>query len=98
MADYDCGYCSKSIEHGGKCEYWAYNCPFNVVQHYDSEQLKQMREAVKGVNEAIEKLVELDTDEWMEDEIHSLKSSIGDLEDKISERLENEWNRISSKA
>ena len=95
MADYDCDYCSKSVECGGKCNRFEYNCPFTIVEKYDSEKLKSIRVAIGKISEAIEQLKELDTEDYMEDEINSVSFQLSLLEDKIDEDIEREWNEIS---
>lgn len=94
MADYDCEYCSKSTDCGGKCNRFEYNCPFLIVEKYDSEKLKLIREVVEEISESIERLRELDSEEYMEDEISSIKFQLSLFEDKISEDTEKEWNAI----
>ena len=71
MADCDCEYCSKSIDCGGKCNRFEYNCPLSI-----------------------ERLRELDREEYMEDEISSIKFQLSLFEDKISEDTEKEWDAI----
>lgn len=94
MACYDCEDCSRSVEYGGKCKRFEYNCPFGIVENYDSEKLKSIREAIKTISEAIDRLKELDSEEYMEDEISSLKSQLSMLEDKVDEDTEKEWDEI----
>lgn len=94
MADCDCEYCSKSIDCGGKCNRFEYNCPFLIVEKYDFETLKLIREVVEDISESIERLRELDREEYMEDEISSIKFQLSLFKDKISEDTEKEWNAI----
>ena len=96
MACYDCEDCSKSVQNGGKCKRFDYNCPFLVVDEYDSEKLKAIRETVKSISDAIEQLKELDTEYYMEDEIRSIKFQLSLLEDKVDEDTEKEWNEITA--
>ena len=49
MACYDCEDCSRSIEYGGKCKRFEYNCPFTIVEKYDSEKLKSVRVAIDKI-------------------------------------------------
>lgn len=95
MACYDCEDCSRSIGYGGKCKRFEYNCPFTIVEKYDSEKLKSIRVAIGKISEAIEQLKELDTEDYMEDEINSVAFQLSILEDKIDEDIEKEWNEIS---
>ena len=95
MACYDCEDCSRSVEYGGKCEHFEYNCPFLIVEKYDAEKLKSMREVIKKISQAIEQLKELDTEEYMEDEINSVSFQLSLLEDKVDEDTEKEWNEIA---
>lgn len=94
MACYDCEDCSKSIEYGGKCKRFEYNCPFTIVGKYDSEKLKSIRDAVERISKTIEQLKELDSEDYMEDEINSVSFQLSLLKDKIDEDIENEWNEI----
>lgn len=94
MADYDCDYCSRSIEYGGKCDHFEYNCPFSVVEKYDSEKLKVIRSTIDEISEAIEKLKARDVEYCIRDEIDSILFQLSLLEDKVDEDTEKEWNRI----
>lgn len=94
MACYDCEDCSRSIEYGGKCKRFEYNCPFGVVENYGPEKLALLREQVKTISETIEKLKELDDEEYLDDEINSIQFQVSLLEDKIDEDIEKEWNEI----
>lgn len=94
MACYDCEDCSRSINYGGKCIRFEYNCPFSIVENYDSEKLKSIREVIKTVSEAIKQLKELDSEYFMEDEINSISSQLWLLKDKVDEDTEKEWNEI----
>lgn len=94
MADYDCDYCSKSIEYGGRCDYFEYNCPFSVVEKYCPEKLKTMRLIINEISEAIEKLKAFDVEYCIRDEIDSILFQLSLLEDKVDEGTEKEWNRI----
>ena len=94
MACYDCEECSRSINEGGKCTRFEYNCPFLIIEKYDTEKLKSIREAIGKISEAIEQLKELDTEEYMEDEINSVSFQLSLLEDKVDEDTEKEWNEI----
>lgn len=95
MACYDCEDCSRSVEYGGKCKRFEYNCPFLIVEKYNSEKLKSIRNAVEKISEAIEHLKELDTEDYMEDEINSISFQLSFLEEKVDEDIEREWNEIS---
>ena len=97
MACYDCEDCSKSVEYGGNCKRFEYNCPFLIVEKYDAEKLKSIREAINKISQAIEQLKELDTEEYMEDEINSVSFQLSLLEDKVDEDMEKEWNEIAIK-
>ena len=97
MACYDCECCSNSVENDGKCKRFEYNCPFLVVDEYNSEKLKAIRETVKSMSDAIEQLKKLDTEYYMEDEIRSIKFQLSLLEDKVNEDTEKEWNEIAAK-
>lgn len=95
MACYDCEDCSRSIEYGGKCKRFEYNCPFTIVKKYDSEKLKSIRAAIEKISEAIEQLKKLDTEDYMEDEISSVSFQLSILGDRIDEDIEKEWNEIT---
>ena len=94
MACYDCENCSRSIDYGGKCDRFVYNCPFGIVEKYDSEKLKSIREAINKISEAIEQLKELDSKNYLEDEINSVSFQLLLLEDQVDEDTEKEWNEI----
>ena len=97
MACYDCEDCSRSVEYGGKCKRFEYNCPFLIVEKYDKEKLKSIRKAIKEIRQAIEQLIELDSDYYMEDEINSVAFQLSLLKDKVDEDIEKEWNEIAMK-
>lgn len=94
MACYDCEDCSKSVEYGGKCKRFEYNCPFLIVEKYNSDELQSMREAIKKISEAIDELKRLDTKEYLDDEISSVSFQLSLLEDKVDEDTEKEWKEI----
>ena len=95
MADYDCEYCPKHIDNGGKCVRFEYNCPFYIIQQYDSEKIEMMRELAQKIAQNVERLEELDSKYAIESDISGLKFHIDNmLNDKLDEKLEKEWNRI----
>lgn len=95
MACYDCEDCSKSIEYGGKCKRFEYNCPFSLVEKYKEKELAEIRTAIKHILESVEQLKELDVDCYMEDEISSIEFQVSLLTDKIDEDIEKEWQEIN---
>jgi hypothetical protein len=94
MACCDCDDCLRNVECGGKCERFEYNCPFVVVENYDHEELRTMRTAVEEISEAIERLAELDSKEYMEEMISGIKIQLSYLSDAVNEDIEKEWNEI----
>ena len=94
MACYDCEECSRSIYEGGKCTRLEYNCPFLIVEKYNTEKLKSIRLAIGKISETIEQLKELDTEGYIEDDINSVSFQLSLLEDKVDEDTEKEWNEI----
>jgi hypothetical protein len=54
MACYDCEDCSKNIEHGGNYKRFEYDYSFTIVEKYDSEKLKSIRNAIEKISDAIE--------------------------------------------
>lgn len=95
MACYDCEDCSKSIQYGGKCKRFEYDCSFVLVENYNTEKLNMIRAAVKNIEESISKLKELDDEEYAENEISSIEFQASQLKDKIRESMEKEWNEIN---
>lgn len=96
MACYACEDCPKNVDYGGKCTRYEYNCPFGVVENYDSEKLTLIREQVRKISEAIVKLKELDDENYLECEINSVQAEISNIEDKIDEDIEKEWKEIQN--
>lgn len=95
MAVYDCEYCPKHIDNGGKCERFEYNCPFYIIQKYDSEKIKVMRELAQKIAQNVERLEELDCEYAINSEVSTLKFHITNLlNEKLYENLEKEWNGI----
>lgn len=94
MACYACENCPRSVNEGGKCTRFEYNCPFYIVKNYDAEKLKSIREAINKISEAIEQLKELDTEYYMEGGINSVSFQLSLLEDEVDEDTEKEWNEI----
>lgn len=95
MACYDCEDCSKSIDEGGKCTRFEYDCPFTIVAKYDAEKLKSIRAAIKKISDAVEDLKNFDSEYgYMEDEISFISCRVSDVADKVSEDIEKEWNEI----
>lgn len=95
MACYDCEECSKSIEYGGKCKRFEYNCPFVLIEKYKKENLNEIRTAINRISESIDKLKSIDDDCYMEDEISSIEFQISLLKDKTDENIEMEWQEIN---
>lgn len=95
MGCYDCEECSKSIEYGGKCKRFEYNCPFVLIEQYKKENLNEIRTAINRISESIDKLKSIDDDCYMEDEISSIECQISLLKDKTDENIEMEWQEIN---
>ena len=95
MADYNCDYCSFSVEAGGKCDRFEYDCPFQVVQNSDFSKLNLIRKVVNDISDSVQKLKELDENWGMESEISCIESQLSDIKCKVSEDTENEWKQIS---
>lgn len=95
MGCYDCEECSKSIEYGGKCKRFEYNCPFVLIEKYKKENLNEIRTAINRISESIDKLKSIDDDCYMEDEISSIEFQISLLKDKTDENIEREWQEIN---
>lgn len=95
MGCYDCEVCLKSTKYGGKCKRFEYICPFLIVEKYDSEELKSIREAINKISQAIGQLRELDTKDCMEEEVNSISFQLSLLEDAVDEDMEKEWNEIA---
>lgn len=95
MGCYDCEECSKSIEYGGKCKRFEYNCPFVLIEKYKKENLNEIRTAINRISESIDKLKSIDDDCYMEDEISSIEFQISLLKDKTDENIEMEWQEIN---
>lgn len=95
MGCYDCEECSKSIEYGGKCKRFEYNCPFVLIEKYKKENLNEIRTAINRISESIDKLKSIDDNCYMEDEISSIEFQISLLKDKTDENIEREWQEIN---
>lgn len=95
MGCYDCEECSKSIEYGGNCKRFEYNCPFVLIEKYKKENLNEIRTAINRISESIDKLKSIDDDCYMEDEISSIEFQISLLKDKTDENIEREWQEIN---
>lgn len=95
MGCYDCEECSKSIEYGGKCKRFEYNCPFVLIEKYKKENLNEIRTAINRISESIDKLKSIDDNCYMEDEISSIEFQISLLKDKTDENIEMEWQEIN---
>ena len=96
MACYDCEECSKSINYGGKCKRFEYNCPFDLVEKYENKDLHRIRDAIKNISKSIAELKNLDKDYYMEDEISSIEFQVSLLADKVDEETEKEWEEINT--
>lgn len=96
MACYDCEECSKSINYGGKCKKFEYNCPFVLVEKYEYKDLNRIREAIKNISKSIAELKNLDEECYMEDEISSIEFQVSLLADKVDEETEKEWKEINT--
>lgn len=96
MACYDCEECSKSINYGGKCKRFEYNCPFVLMEKYENQDLDKIRDAIKNISKSIVELKNLDKDYYMEDEIASIEFQVSLLADKVDEETEKEWKEINT--
>lgn len=96
MACYDCEECSKSINYGGKCKKFEYNCPFVLVEKYEYKDLNRIREVIKNISKSIAELKNLDEECYMEDEISSIEFQVSLLADKVNEETEKEWKEINT--
>lgn len=96
MACYDCEECSKSINYGGKCKKFEYNCPFVLVEKYENRDLNRIRETIKNISKSIAELKNLDEECYMEDEISSIEFQVSLLADKVDEETEKEWKEINT--
>lgn len=96
MACYDCEECSKSINYGGKCKRFEYDCPFILMETYENEDLNKIRDAIKNISKSIAELKKLDEECYMEDEISSIEFQVSLLADKVDEETEKEWKEINT--
>ena len=94
MADYDCEYCEKSINNGGKCSKFEYNCPFSIVSNYDEETIHQFQSSFNKILSEIEKMEKLDIKGSFY-ELDYLKSTIEEKQELISEELLEEWTEMN---
>ena len=94
MADYDCEYCGKSINNGGKCAKFEYNCPFSIVSNYDKETIHQFQSSFNKILSEIEKMEKLDIKGSFY-ELDYLKSTIEEKQEFISEKLLEEWTEMN---
>lgn len=94
MADYDCEYCGKSINNGGKCAKFEYNCPFSIVSNYDEETIHQFQSSFNTILNEIEKMENLAIKGYF-DELDYLKSTIEEKQTFISEEVLEEWKEMN---
>ena len=94
MACYDCEGCPRSVDYGGKCNRFESDCPFVIVENYNSNELNSIKMAIKEISVAVKKLKELDTKEYLENEINGILFYISNLESFISEDTKKEWKKI----
>lgn len=94
MADYDCEYCGKSINNGGKCARFEYNCPFSMVSNYDEETIHQFQSSFNTILNEIEKMRKLDVKGYF-DELDYLKDNIKEKQELISEEVLEEWKEMN---
>lgn len=94
MADYDCEYCGKSINNGGKCSKFEYNCPFSIVSNYDEEIIKKFQIGFKTISNTIDEMMKLDT-EFHFDELEYLKEIVEEKSEIVSEKLLTEWTEMN---
>ncbi|WP_461818146.1 hypothetical protein [Faecalimonas sp.] len=96
MACYDCEECSKNISNGGKCNRFEYNCPFLAVEKYNTEKIVKLRNKIKMISDSVLQLLELDSEEFFEDEISMIRNQLVEMEEKVSEELVEKWKKINS--
>ena len=94
MACYDCEDCPRSVDYGGKCNQFESDCPFVIVENYNSDELNSIKKAIKKISVAVKKLKELDTKEYLGNEVNGILFYISNLEDFVSEDTKKEWEKI----
>lgn len=96
MACYDCEYCPNAEHNGGKCNRFLYDCPFYIVRNLDEVDIKIIRKIIDNINIQIDNLKAIDKDhDVMEEDIEALRSTLSNLEERISIDLQKEWNEIN---
>ena len=93
MADYDCEYCRNSINNGGKCSKFEYDCPFIVISKYNKQTIQKFQNGFKNILNELDKMIELDT-EYHFDELEYIKEIVIDKQEVVSEQLFTEWKEM----
>ena len=100
MACYDCEDCNRSIKYGGKCRRFEYSCPFTLIEQMienkDNVLALKFQVMIKNSKDMLEELKVLNKDYNLHEDISRLNFFITELEDKISDELINEYNKITS--
>ena len=94
MACYDCEDCPKSIDNGGKCLRFEYDCPFVLIEKY-IQNIDKIRAILVQISESVNALKDLDKDYFMDDEISSMQSQLLSLKEKTDKNIEAEWQKIN---
>lgn len=96
MACYDCDECNFSVNCGGKCDHFEYDCVFEVFRRYSKETISELRNLCQQFEVIKTRMSERDEDMDSSNDIYGLYLAFKILDSVIDEDSYKEWIDISS--
>lgn len=90
MACYDCEDCNYHVNNGGKCNKFEYNCPYNLINSTNIDNVKQIQNKAIEIQRLIKGIESLDEEGILWDEISSIRSKLGKIIDFSTNEIINQ--------
>lgn len=97
MAEYACEYCSNSIEEGGSCTLWEYECPYSLVKYLSEEQVLQIQKNVEKLKTVLKDLEDINSKldlNSLDGYISGIKSRVNELDEMVSAETLKKWKSL----
>lgn len=95
MACYNCEYCNKHVNNGGKCKKFEYNCPYDLVDSINIDSVKKIQEKSKEIKKLIKEIESLDTEGILWNEISSFRIGLKEIINYSSDEVIAQWSEIN---
>lgn len=97
MACYECEDCNKHISNGGKCKQFEYNCPYDLVNRTNIDNVKQIQQKAIDIQRLIKDIEHLDEEGILWCEISSIRTKLDEIIDFSTDDIINQWEEIKDK-